>query len=135
MEATLRENRILRALVVLLLALALGGVVLGDGQQAVPGLGTGVVDVRVGGEVPVVQRGDWRTSVLGHVSVQGTVAALPPMPPLVQVGSGYALKGPSIDMIVTVRQLHESGWALVTAAETGQQQWVNLAVMSSIRPR
>lgn len=141
MEATVRENRVLRVLVVLLLGVVAGDVVTSDGQQRVPGLGSGVVDVRAVGDVPVAQRGEWRvaqagewrTSVVGSVVVTGTVATRPAMPRMLSVGGAYAVRGPSIDTVVTIRELHESGWALVIA-DTGQQ-WINLAVMSSIRAR
>lgn len=140
MESTQRENRVLRALVVLLLGVAVGDVVVGDGQQGqrVPSLGTGIVDVQLvkEAEVAAAQRGEWRVAQHGEwrVGVTGSVATLPAMPPIVKVGGTYAVRGPSLEMVATVRQLHPSGWARVSD-EARQDLWINLAAMSSIRAR
>lgn len=140
MEPTLRENRVLRVLVVLLLAVVGGDVATSDGQQSqrLPGPGSGVVDVQLVREADVAaaQRGDWRVSQQGEwrVGVTGTVATLPGMPPILKVGGTYAVRGPSLEMLATVRQLHPSGWARVSD-DARQDLWINLAAMSSIRER
>ncbi len=139
MESMRRENRVLRiAVAVLFCGLLADVATTGEQTQRLPGPGSGVVDVHVAGEADVAaaQRGEWRVGQQGEwrVGVRGTVATLPAMPPIVKVGGVYTVRGPSLEMVVTVRQLHESGWALVSD-EIRQQHWINLAAMSSIHAR
>lgn len=131
-----RENHVLRAAVALLSCVVLADVVTtGQQGQQLPGPGSGVVDVKVVSEAPVAaaQRGDWRVAQQGdwRVGVQGAVATLPSMPPFVKVGGAYWVRGPSLEMVVTVRALDPSGWARVENT-AGEQHWINLAAMSSI---
>jgi hypothetical protein len=140
MESIQRENRVLRMALVLLSCVVFGDVAISDVQQGqkFPGPGSGVVDVQVVQEAAVAaaQRGEWRVGQQGEwrVGVQGTVATLPALPRIIRVGGAYFVRGPSIEMVATIRALHESGWALVSD-NSGQQQWINLAAMSSIRER
>jgi hypothetical protein len=140
MESNQRENRVLRGAVLLLSCVVFGDVVTSDAQQGqkLPGPGTGVVDVQLvrEAEVAAAQRGDWRVAQQGEwrVGVTGAVATLPAMPPIVHRDGVYILRGPSIEMVATIRELHPSGWARV-ADEARQQHWVNLPAMTSIRER
>jgi hypothetical protein len=139
MESTRRENRVLRVVVALLVCGLLADVAMtGEQTQRLPGSGSGVVGVEVVREAQVAaaQRGEWRVGQQGEwrAVVQGTVATLPAMPRIVRVGGVYAVRGPSLEMVATVRELHESGWALVSD-ELKQQHWINLAAMSSIHVR
>lgn len=137
MESTRRENRILRVAVALLACGLLADVVTtGQQTQRLPGPGSGIVDVEVVKEAQVAaaQRGEWRVGQQGDWRVQGTVATLPSMPRFVKVGGVYAVRGPSLEMVATVRELHESGWALVSD-ELRQEHWINFAAMSSVRVR
>jgi len=139
MESIRRENRVLRIAVALLFCGLLADVATtGEQAQRLPGSGSGVVDVTVVGEAQVAaaQRGEWRAAQQGdwRVGVTGTVATIPAMPPILKVGGVYVVRGPSLEMLATIRELHPSGWALVSD-ETRQQHWINLAAMSSIRVR
>jgi hypothetical protein len=140
MESSRRENRVLRTAGVVLACVVFADVATSDGQQGqkLPGPGTGVVDVQVvrETEVAAAQRGDWRVGQHGEwrIGVTGPVATLPAVPPIVHVGSTYAVRGPSLELVVTVRQLHPSGWARVSD-ESRQELWINLATLSSIRER
>ena len=137
MESTRRENRVLRVVVALLFCGLLADEASTVQQtQRLPGPGSGIVDVEVVKEAQVAaaQRGEWRVSQQGDWRVQGTVATLPSMPRFIKVGGVYAVRGPSLEMVATVRELHASGWALVSD-EMRQQHWINLAAMSSIRER
>ena len=137
MDSTRRENRILRVAVALLVGGLLSDVVAtGQQTQRLPGPGSGIVDVEVVKEalVAAAQRGEWRVGQQGDWRVQGTVATLPSMPRFLKVGGVYAVRGPSLEMVATVRELHESGWALVSD-ELRQEHWINLATMSSVRVR
>ncbi len=137
MESTRRENRILRVAVALLFCGLLADVATtGQQTQRLPGPGSGIVDVEVVKEAQVAaaQRGEWRVGQQGDWRVQGTVATLPSMPRFIKVGGVYAVRGPSLEMVATVRELHESGWALVSD-ELRQEHWINLAAMSSVRVR
>lgn len=138
-----RAVGIVLAVGVLVLAAAAVGARQG---QPLPGLGSGVVPVDLvreaivsaaqRGEWRVGQQGDWRVAQLGdwRVGVLGTVATQPAAPPFVRVGGTYQVRGASVDMVATVRDLHPSGWARVTDAGR-QEHWINLAAMSSITPR
>ena len=145
MDSTRRENRILRVAVALLAGALLADVVTtGQQTQRLPGPGSGIVDVEVvkeaqvaaaqRGDWRVAQQGDWRVAQQGDWRVQGTVATLPSMPRFLKVGGVYAVRGPSLEMVATVRELHESGWALVSD-EMRQEHWINVAAMSSVRVR
>jgi hypothetical protein len=139
MESMRRENRVLRVVVALLVCGLLADVAMtGEQTQRLPGSSSGVVGVEVVREAQVsaAQRGEWRVGQQGEwrAVVQGTVATLPAMPRIVRVGGVYAVRGPSLEMVATVRELHESGWALVSD-ELKQQHWINLAAMSSIHVR
>ncbi len=137
MDSTRRENRILRVAVALLVCGLLADVAAtGQQTQRLPGPGSGIVDVEVVKEAQVAaaQRGEWRVGQQGDWRVHGTVATLPSMPRFLKVGGVYAVRGPSLEMVATVRELHESGWALVSD-ELRQEHWINLAAMSSIRVR
>ena len=153
MDSTRRENRILRVAVALLAGALLADVVTtGQQTQRLPGPGSGIVDVEVvkeaqvaaaqrgdwrvaqQGDWRVAQQGDWRVAQQGDWRVQGTVATLPSMPRFIKVGGVYAVRGPSLEMVATVRELHESGWALVSD-EMRQEHWINVAAMSSVRVR
>jgi hypothetical protein len=138
MESIQRENRILRTAVVILACILAGAAASGTQTQRLPGPGSGVVDVSVVREahVAAAQRGEWRVGQQGEwrVGVQGTVAMLPAMPRIINVGGVYAVRGPSFEMVVTVRELHESGWARVSD-QMKQEHWVNLAAMTSIHVR
>jgi hypothetical protein len=138
MESIQRENRILRVSVVILASILAGAAAGATQTQRLPGPGSGVVDVSVVREASVAaaQRGEWRVGQQGEwrIGVQGTVATLPAMPRIFKVGGVYAVRGPSLEMVVTVRELHESGWALVSD-EVKQEHWINLAAMTSIRVR
>ena len=134
---TRRENRVLRIAVVILLGVVLADVVRTSGQtQRLPGPGTGIVDVKVVDDARVVQQGEWRVAQQGEwrVGVTGTVATLPPMPPLIKVNGKYTVRwsaGAKDDARdVTVRELHPSGWARV-----GADEWVNLAAAIAIAER
>jgi hypothetical protein len=140
MESIQRENRILRIAVVILVCIVLAGAAATGAQQSqrLPGPGSGIVDVRVleGASVAAAQQGEWRVGQQGEwrVGVQGAVATLPAMPRIIRVGGVYAVRGPSLEMVATVRELHESGWARVSD-ELKQEYWINLAAMSSIQVR
>jgi hypothetical protein len=137
MESMRRENRVLRVAVALISCGLLADVAAtGQQMQRLPGPGSGVVDVRVveQAQVAAAQRGDWRVGQQGEWRVQGTVATLPAMPRFVKVGGVYAVRGPSLEMVATVHELHESGWARVSD-EMRQEHWINFAAMSSVRVR
>ncbi len=130
-----RENRVLRAIVILLAGVLFAQVPASGGQtQRFPGPGTGVVDVNLVNDARVnaAQHGEWRVAQQGEwkVGVQGSVATLPAMPPLLRAGQKYEIRWPGRDPeIHTVTELHPSGWA-----RTGSR-WVNLNTAVSIDPR
>lgn len=122
-----RENRVLRALVVLLVGV-LFAQASASGRQAqkFPGPGSGIVDVNLVNvaRVTAAQRGEWQ------VGVQGSVATMPAMPPLLKAGQRYEIRWPARDPeIVTLAELHPSGWARAGS------RWVNLTTAVSIEPR
>jgi hypothetical protein len=146
MQPNQRDTRILMMALVIVASILAGAAVGARQTQPLPGFGSGVVPVDVvreaivsaaqRGEWRVGQQGEWRVGQLGdwRVGVHGTVATQPAAPPFVRVGGVYQLRGASVDMVATVRDLHPSGWARVSDAGR-QEHWVNLAVMSSIDVR
>lgn len=129
MEPVVRENRVLRILVVVLFAaFAVDDVMSGQDQgQRLPGPGSGVVPVRVTDEARVAQHGDWKVAQQGDwkVGVQGSVATTPVMPPFLAVNRTYSVywAHETAEQLV-VRELHPSGWARVDVR--GRERWVNL---------
>jgi hypothetical protein len=136
MDAMKRKNRLLRiAVVVLFCALATGAAMSGqDKGQPVPGFGSGIVPVKLTDDVvKVVQHSEWRVGQHGDwkVGVQGVVETRPPMPPSLAVNQRYALQWDreTVD-VVTLRELHASGWARVDGQ--GGERWVNLSLVRAI---
>jgi hypothetical protein len=135
-----RENRILRVAVVVLFAAVVAGWSPAGGQaQRLPGPGSGVVEVSLAndGRVNAAQLGEWRVAQQGEwrASVQGTVATLPSMPPILRVGGRYEIRWPGRDPdVLTIGELHPSGWARVTTWDN-RVHWINLTTAVSLAPR
>jgi hypothetical protein len=153
MDPVTRENRRLRAVVVLLLCVvAAQGVIAGyqkvgstaerqGAAQRFPGPGSGVVDVSVvndavrvtqEGDWRIAQQGDWRVAQQGEwrVGVRGTVTTAPTRLHFLDVGSVYAFQwSQNWIEVATVREVHASGWVRIG------RRWVNPANAIGIDPR
>jgi hypothetical protein len=144
-----RENRALRAVLVLSCCVVCAGVAVSGRQvQRVPGPGSGIVtvslvnDARVNAvqssDWRVMQQGDWRVAQQGEwrVGVQGTVTTASGMPSFIGVGQTYDVRWAESEAFqrITIRSLVPGGWAEVAGA-AGRVRWVNLARASSIEAR
>lgn len=137
-----RESRILRTAVVLLFGVVCGQVVATVGQtQRLPGPGSGVVDVNVinDARVTAAQSGEWRVTQLGTwaVTQQGAwrVTLQDTMPSLLKPGRRLEVRWPGREPeMITVTDVHSSGWALARSAD-GKIRWVNLPAAISIDPQ
>ena len=103
--------------------------------RSVPGIGTGIVNVR--GTVEVAnaldvrasQAGEWRVAVANAPDVRVTSL------PVVDFASpGFVMRGRRYDVtwtggereIVTVEDVGQNGWVRVGGGREGRRRWVNL---------
>src|SRR6185436_16320752 len=103
--------------------------------RSVPGIGTGIVNVR--GTVEVAnaldvrasQAGEWRVAVANAPDVRVTS-----LPVVDFAGTGFVMRGKRYDVTwtggeretVTVEDVAQNGWVRVAGGREGRRRWVNL---------